>query len=454
MLIFFSVIALFIAWIWVDYFRLIDIYEPESLKYFIITFILGGASVFVVFGFQLYIFPLFEFNITGNAWNDFWYIVIKIGAVEELAKMLPFVLVYVVFRNQINEPIDYLAYICVSALGFSAVENVMYFSRHGGGIINVRAILASVGHMADTAFIAYGIILYKYHPKKYGIWIVGLFFFFAALSHGIYDFWLIFEGSRGWGLFVTIAYFLVLISLFANILNNALNNSEFFTYKHIVDSHKVAKRLLIYYAIVFALQALCVFIITDFSAALFNFTWSVLTTGFIVTITCIRLSRFKLIKGKWEPLKFELPFRINWSNETRLSRSESMVIIKGYAFNEVYVNAYFKEFFIIKPLGEKSGVLKRQRLAYMERKIFMENQKTFYLVRLYSNDADGSFKHALIKPKTYGTIYKSEIYPIVGLRLIEDLEMLKTKPLLSKEFKFIEWAYLKPNTLHSPENHI
>ncbi|MES2589880.1 MAG: hypothetical protein V4622_12955 [Bacteroidota bacterium] len=48
MLFLYIFISIFIAWIWVDYFRLIDIYEKDKLKFIIPTFILGGASVYII----------------------------------------------------------------------------------------------------------------------------------------------------------------------------------------------------------------------------------------------------------------------------------------------------------------------------------------------------------------------------------------------------------------------
>jgi RsiW-degrading membrane proteinase PrsW (M82 family) len=188
MIIIYIIIAIFIAWIWVDYYRLIDIYESESLKYFILTFFLGCASVLIVIGLNRYILDKFPFELNGDFVNDFLYSVFRIGLVEEFAKTIPFLIVYFLFRKQFNEPIDYLAFICIAALGFSAAENVQYFRMHGPYIINSRAILATVGHMFDTSLIAYGIIRYKYYSKKS---IIGLlaFIFLAALSHGFYDFW-------------------------------------------------------------------------------------------------------------------------------------------------------------------------------------------------------------------------------------------------------------------------
>ena len=226
MIILYSIIAIYIAWIWVDYYRLIDIYEMESLKYFILTFLLGCSSVLLVIGLNRYLNDS-SFQLNGDFINDFVYCVFKIGVIEEFAKTVPFIIIYFLFKNQFNEPIDYLVFICISALGFSAAENIKYFYNHGPYIINSRAILSTVGHMFDTSLVAYGIIRYRYRNTP--ITEILLYFFLAALSHGFYDFWLIYDGVSSFGWLITILYFLITISVFAVILNNALNNSTFFT---------------------------------------------------------------------------------------------------------------------------------------------------------------------------------------------------------------------------------
>ena len=140
---FYIVIAIFIAWIWVDYYRLIDIYENEKLKYFILTFILGCSSVFIVLGLNKFLLDSFQFELNGEFVNDFLYCIFKIGMVEEIAKTVPFVLIFFLFKKQFNEPIDYLAFISISALGFSAAENVLYFEREESKIIFSSILLIS-----------------------------------------------------------------------------------------------------------------------------------------------------------------------------------------------------------------------------------------------------------------------------------------------------------------------
>src|SRR5690606_36837152 len=118
-------IAFFIAWVWIDYYRLIDIYEKEHLKYILFTFFFGGLSAFLVLNLEQYFFGYFNFELSGNWFNDFMYSTFRIGLVEEVAKAIPFVITLFLFGKQLNEPIDFIAFICISALGFAAVENIL-----------------------------------------------------------------------------------------------------------------------------------------------------------------------------------------------------------------------------------------------------------------------------------------------------------------------------------------
>tara|TARA_R110001592_G_scaffold237306_6_gene496211 strand:+ start:20651 stop:21964 length:1314 start_codon:yes stop_codon:yes gene_type:complete len=435
MIVLFSLIAIFIAWIWVDYFRLIDVYEKEKLIYFIITFMLGGSSVFIVLILhQLFVVPSGAV-LTGEFVNDFIYSTLAIGAIEELAKLIPFLFALLFFKKEINEPLDYLVFICISALGFSAVENVLYFKNHGAELINGRAILSTVGHMFDTALIAYGVILYKYHPKKYSWWIIVLFFAFAALSHGFYDVWLLYEGTRNWGFIITIVYFLFTISWFAIILNNALNNSPFFTYKKVVNPALVVKRLLLYYVAVFIIALFTVSYYSGLQNALINFIASIATTAFVVFVTCFRMSRFNLVKGRWEKIRFQLPFYI----ETSKYGFKTTFRIRGNSYNEAYINVFYHEHFYLQPLDENESYLKKTKLAYIERKLFLKGTTTYYLARVYlSNNTNSEYEYVMLKPKTRGTILKNDYEPIVGV--------MKKVMGPKNKYTFEEWAIARART--------
>ncbi|MDH3849219.1 MAG: PrsW family intramembrane metalloprotease, partial [Gammaproteobacteria bacterium] len=61
----------------------------------------------------------------GNTLGLFAYSMLAIGPVEELAKMLVF-LILVLKLPEMDEPIDGIIYASFVALGYAAVENVMY----------------------------------------------------------------------------------------------------------------------------------------------------------------------------------------------------------------------------------------------------------------------------------------------------------------------------------------
>uniref|UniRef100_UPI002607301B PrsW family intramembrane metalloprotease n=1 Tax=Fluviicola sp. TaxID=1917219 RepID=UPI002607301B len=321
----YSLISLFIAWIWVDYFRLIDIHHKNSLIHVVIAFLLGGSSVFVVFGAHEYLLNGISLDINGNLLNDLAFAIFQVGMLEEFSKLCAFLVFFLLFRSHLKEPIDYLMYVSVCALGFSAVEHVMYFSRSGPEIIHGRAILSTVGHMFDTSIVAYGIILFRFKRTKNTFFTIVICFLLASLAHGIYDFFLMYPPLNQIGWIFTILYFLVTISVFAVILNNSINNSPYFSYREIIDSSFVFKRLLIYYGIIFAAQFLLTLWDHSLEWSIEAIVSSAIFTGTIIVLTIGRLSRFNLVKGRWEKIKLEFPFKISFGSSFQ---SGSRLVIK------------------------------------------------------------------------------------------------------------------------------
>lgn len=436
-------LAVFIAWIWVDYYRLIDIFEKEKFYYFILTFILGGSSVFIVFQFGD-ILDIIGFDINGSFFNDLLYSILGIGLIEEIAKLIPFVIIYYSFKKQLNEPIDYLAIISISALGFSAVENALYFKKYGPEIINSRAILATVGHMFDTSLIAYGIIRNQFYHKKKSVLRVLYYVFLAALAHGFYDFWLIYQEVESWGWIVTIFYFLITISVFASILNNALNNSSFFTNKKVINSDKVAKRLILYYSIIYVFQFGLIAYLYNAERAALDFRRSLNVQSIIIVISCIRLSRFKLIQNRWNPIRLELPFQIVPAYNFSPNSQRVRIKIKGDSYNESIMNVYFEENSMLFPISKSSNYLSNGRLIYMERRLYLKNDDTFYLINLLDSSSNKTNQILMLKAKNYDLVFIEKKYPIVAvLEIPENLKFDDPNTGIDK-FNFIEWAYLKP----------
>ena len=428
--------ALLIAWVWIDYFRIIDIFEKDKLIYFIISFLLGGSSVLIVFGLNELFLDEVPLYLNGQFLNDLLYSVLKIGAVEEFAKLVPFLVTLPLFRKQINEPIDYLALICASALGFSAVENVLYFNLAGPEIISARAILSSIGHMFDSSLIAYGIILVKYRYDGARLYLIPLFFAFAALSHGFYDFWLLYE-AMPYGLVITIIYFLISVSWFAVILNNALNNSSYFTYKKVLNSHFIAAQLLTYYLGVYIIQFILIWTNDNIYVALSNFLGALYTSGFLVVVISIRLSRFRLIKNHWHTLKIEFPFTIGAAGQA--------IKIKGDGYNEALINSYYQELFYLKPLSIRNTFIGNKRLALIEKKFYSKEDQVYYQAKVYHGNQHGEYETIFLRPKRKGVLSKGE-KPIVAIMLGPSDSSFEHWSFKNSDFKFKEWGLIEAKT--------
>lgn len=436
----YSFIALFIAWIWVDYFRLIDIHQKNNLVHAVIAFLLGGSSVFIVFGVHRYLLPGFELEINGNLFNDLTFAIFQVGMLEELSKFCAFLVFFLLFKKELKEPIDFLMYVSTCALGFSAVEHVMYFHKNGPEIINGRAILSTVGHMFDTSIIAYGLILFRFKRKQHSLMTVLAFFLLASLAHGIYDFFLMYPPLEQIGWIFTILYFLITISVFAVILNNSINNSPFFSYKEIIDSSFVFRRLLIYYGIIFVIQFLLTLLDHNLEWSIQSLVSSVIFTGTIIILTIGRLSRFNLIRGRWEKIKFEFPFKFVGGTNTPIG---SRLAIKGENFNETHINPFMETYFYLSPVSRQSAYLRGKKLAYMEHKVVSKKNEVFYIIRIYESDRFSPHAVHLLRAKlTYPNMVK-DTYPIAGVLKVESPYATSDAKSI-KKYSFKEYAVLLP----------
>ncbi len=444
MLAFYIIIALFIAWIWVDYFRLIDIFQENNLKYVLLVFAMGGASVFVVFLIQWNILYPSGWKMNGSFVNQFAYSVFGIGLVEEIAKLTPFLLFHGLFRKHLKEPIDYIAFICVSALGFSAVENVMYFENHGAEIISSRAILCSIGHMFDSAIVAYGFVLVRFNPKfKNNPMIIFVCLLLAALAHGIYDFWLMYDGIS-YGILLTLIFFFGCISIFASILTNAINNSEHFTYKKAIDTDRLSKRMMQYYGVVFLAQFVLVGIEKGFDSSIFSLLYSMFTIGLIVFVSVLRMSRFQLIQGRWNTIKFQMPFEMRNRQDSLYEGFQPFGIrVRGASFNEIYLSKYYEEYVYLHPVSMRGKGIKRPVLAFVKKKIFLKNDEAYFLLNIHETDANSPFEEWLVKPKSTGITQTKNNYPIVARMEVIEVPSRKNPTTFTKKYRFLDWVFLK-----------
>jgi len=176
---------------WAGYHYYKDRHLPEPVGHLFLAFMLGFVSFWLgklayqflgVLNLRFDAFALAESNPLGLA----VYAVFGIGLIEELVKIIPFVLVILRF-NEFDEPLDGIIYASFIALGFAAVENWHYLpylvgiesiARGFAGPV-VHIVFASIwGYYIGAAHLA-RISLVKAIVPALAV---------TALLHGIYDY--------------------------------------------------------------------------------------------------------------------------------------------------------------------------------------------------------------------------------------------------------------------------
>jgi RsiW-degrading membrane proteinase PrsW (M82 family) len=438
----YAITALFIAWIWVDYFRLIDVFDRNSLFRVTIVFFLGAATVLPVMFTGDYMITPLGLGLNGDFVNDLFYCVAGIGMPEEIMKIVPLGLAFLLFRNHVREPLDVIAFSVIGALGFSAAENFKYFAIYGAEIISARSILSTVGHAVFTSVFAYGFVLAIYRNTKYPFWTVAGFLMLAALIHGLFDFFLMYDGFSGYGWILMIVLFMIGISLFATILNNALNISPFFSYKKSVHSSRVTQRMFLYYFVLFLTQCVIVTWQKDLKSTLQMVISNSYSITPIIAVTALRLSRFKLIAGKWQNLKAELPFKIAFGEYNGTTTFIGFhLIIKGEPFNDYHLNRHVGEYIFLCPATRQSTYLKKCRHAFIRDKVFLNGEQAYFITDIFLEGKSGVHETVLIQAKTSGRTSFGD-FPVVAVREAHLNELTPGSDQIKTGF--LEWAAVRP----------
>lgn len=171
------------------YFYVRDKYEKEPRLLLLKVFVLGMLSVIpaVVLGLLsqwalslLVPFEAFVFSVLENF--------VVIALVEEGVKFVAFA--WPTYRHPaFNEPYDGMMYAITAALGFAAVENILYVAHGGAPVALARMLLAVPAHALFGAFMGYYVGRAKFSPwakRRYLITALLL----PVLLHGTYN-WLL-----------------------------------------------------------------------------------------------------------------------------------------------------------------------------------------------------------------------------------------------------------------------
>lgn len=209
---------------WLAYFYRCDRYEPEPVKLVIRTFIVG-MLVALALG--------TAYGGLDYPWGPYmWAAVIFAPLVEEPAKFL--VVRWTVFNSrQFNEPFDGIVYAVSAALGFAAVENIMYVA---GGWFDIgpvaglytllsRTVLSVPGHALFSAWWGAALGYSKGRKPLIQVLMVGGGLLASMLFHGAFN-W--FAGNEVLGGLAFLAFLAVLWRVtWVRLIKPALGVSPF-----------------------------------------------------------------------------------------------------------------------------------------------------------------------------------------------------------------------------------
>jgi protease PrsW len=180
--------AIFWLWFWL---KEEDEDKHESKGLIIISFILGGLIVFIAIWLEKY---SLNFTKDNNVQIIVW------ATIEEILKFIG-VAVIIFGNSKITQPIDYPMYFIATALGFAAVENVLYlinpFSVSGAtvGMLtgNLRFLGSTLLHAISSAMIGSAIGL-SFYLRQYRIIYCLIGIICAITLHSIFNFFIM-KGS-------------------------------------------------------------------------------------------------------------------------------------------------------------------------------------------------------------------------------------------------------------------
>ena len=179
------------ALFWAVYHYHKDRHLPEPVGNLLLCFILGIVAAGISKAMYLGLEPLgLRFDALAladsNGWALLAYALFVIGPIEELAKMLPFLLVVIHFEA-FDEPLDGIVYASFIALGYAAVENYHYMDFLTGFETYARGFAGPVIHILFASIWARWITR-AWLARESIVTPALTGFLIAAGLHGLYDF--------------------------------------------------------------------------------------------------------------------------------------------------------------------------------------------------------------------------------------------------------------------------
>lgn len=402
------------AMLWLSYFIKIDVLEKERISDIIIAFCIG----FLTPNIALYIYEIhvnigFDFN--DNFWNDLVYSIVGVGLTEEFSKLIGVTLLFFIIRKRLNEPIDYLIFAGIVALGFAIRENYIYYYNYGSQIITGRTLISSLTHIINTSICVYGLFRFKIFNRGniFVNSVIGITI--AVVSHGLFDFFLTQQFIGKLTPFLASGIYLIGINFWIQMINNCINFSPFFNYDKLNGTTKLYKTILSWYVGLLIIEFLYFWYYKGLGLAFYDSIINIFNEGLLLVIVALRASRLKISKRKYFKIKLQSPIYLTKNDDEDLNIFGILPFkIRGENEKEFRLFQFMGKDILICPLHPEKSKIQVNRKGRLLKKYFLKNDVVVYLVELYE-DENLKKEIFILKPKTYGiTTYKLDL-PIASL---------------------------------------
>lgn len=436
--------SVFGAMLWLNYFIKIDVLEPEKtvdiLTALIIGFLTPDLALFI---YKIHVSYAWDFN--GFFWNDLLYSIAGVGLTEELSKLVGVLLAFLIVRKRITEPIDYLIFGGIVALGFALRENYIYYYNYGSQVITGRSLISSLTHIINTSICVYGLFRFKIFNKGNIIVnsITGISL--AVVSHGLFDFFLTQQIIGKFTPFLASGIYLIGINFWIQMINNCINFSPFFNYEKLIGTTKLYVTILSWYAGLLIIEFLYFWYYKNLRLALYDSFINIFNEGLLLFIVALRVSRLKISKRKYFKVKLQLPIYITKNDDADINIFGILPFkVRGESAKELRFFKYMGKDIIICPLHPEKSIIKVNRKGRLLKKYFLKNDVVVYLVELY-DDYYFNKEIFILKPKTNGITTYNLDYPIAKLLKYNSKFNLDNSlnPPSYKDLKDLELVFIK-----------
>ena len=186
------------VYLWIPW--IVDRYDPEPLWALTLVLAWGGIAACGFSGLVNTMVEAIGVAIGGKDFGDILGACISAPLVEEFTKGLAVFFMFYFWRREFDGVVDGVIYATFAALGFAAVENILYYGNavkaemlsNKDGIFAstffVRGILAPWGHPLYTSMTGLGFGIARETNKTWAKWLAPLGgYFFAAFLHSTWN---------------------------------------------------------------------------------------------------------------------------------------------------------------------------------------------------------------------------------------------------------------------------